>query len=75
MSKANPNRTIVLTLAIAALLLLAIGKARASTVTAHKTGEAITGTTKQCYYAFGGSQYTITIKAYELCPLSIEVDI
>ena len=75
MNKGNPNRTIVLTLVVAALLLLAIGKARASTVTAFKTGEAVTGQTKQCYYAFGGSQYTLTIKSYELCPLSIEVEL
>ena len=43
------------------------------TVTAFKTGEQKTGTTKQCYYRFGGSSYTKTVEAYELCPLSIEV--
>src|SRR5438132_1250420 len=44
-----------------------------STVTAFKTGEETTGMTKQCYYAFGGTRYTKTIQAVQLCPLSIRV--
>ena len=41
--------------------------------TAFKTGEEVTGMTKQCYYEFAGSKYTRTIKSFELCPLSIQV--
>lgn len=46
---------------------------RASTVTAFKTGENRTGSTKQCFYEFGGKRYTTTVESYELCPLSIQV--
>ncbi len=42
-------------------------------VTAFKTGERITGTTKQCYYRGLGNEYTRTIGSVELCPLSIQV--
>lgn len=41
--------------------------------TAFKTGERTTGMTKQCYYSYIGSQYTITIQSFKLCPLSIQV--
>lgn len=40
---------------------------------AFKSGEAVTGMTKQCYYNYLGSTYTITIKSFELCPLTIDV--
>src|SRR5438309_892359 len=56
--------------------LFAIGSAstvQAQTVTAFKTGEAVTGMTKQCYYAFGSTRYTTTIRSVELCALSIQV--
>ena len=43
------------------------------TVTAYKTGERTTGMTKQCYYNALGNEYTRTIQAIELCPLSIRV--
>jgi hypothetical protein len=36
-------------------------------------GEYDTGMTKQCVYSDGYNQYTITIDAYKLCPLNIEV--
>ena len=42
-------------------------------VTALKTGERSTGMTKQCYYSFGGSEYTKTVNSVDLCPLSIQV--
>ncbi len=45
------------------------------TVTALKTGEQTTGTTKQCYYAFAGKRYTKTVESYQLCPMSIQVRI
>ena len=44
-----------------------------SGATAFKTGEEVTGNTKQCYYAFAGKRYTKTVASFELCPLNIEV--
>ena len=41
--------------------------------TAFKTGERTTGMTKQCFYDYIGNGYTRTIRAIELCPLSIQV--
>lgn len=35
------------------------------------TGERISGMNKICFYDCAGSQAAITIKSYELCPLSI----
>lgn len=37
------------------------------------TGEKTTGMTKQCYYSYAGSKYTVTIKAYEVCPSGMDV--
>jgi hypothetical protein len=56
-------------------IMLVSMSAHALEVTAFKTGERVTGQTKQCYYKFAGSEYTKTIKSYELCPLSIKVKI
>ena len=58
--------------AIAAILAIAPGL-HAQTVTAYKTGEAVTGMSKQCYYNALGSQYTQTVGAASLCPLSVQV--
>ena len=44
-----------------------------SQTTAFKTGEAVTGMTKQCYYNALGNQYTQTVSSVALCPLSITV--
>lgn len=41
--------------------------------TAFKVGEQVTGMTKQCYYNYLGSDYTKTVSAAELCPLSVTV--
>jgi hypothetical protein len=41
--------------------------------TANKTGEMVTGMTKQCFYSYLGNTYTKTIKSHELCPLTIQV--
>ncbi len=71
----NENSPFVLILVVLAMLLLFIGQVRAATYTAYKTGERTTGMTKQCYYNALGNQYTITIKAIELCPLTIEVEV
>jgi hypothetical protein len=45
-----------------------------STITAYKTGEETTGSTKQCYYDGLGSRYTKTVQSHQLCPLSIAVE-
>jgi hypothetical protein len=46
-----------------------------ATVMAFKTGEEITGMTKQCFYNALGNAYTRTMRSVELCPLSIQVRI
>lgn len=58
-------------LVLSSILLATSGTALAAK--AYKTGERTTGQTKQCYYEFAGNQYTITVKAHQLCPLSIDV--
>lgn len=35
--------------------------------------ERQTGMTKQCVYDYLGSEYTITVKSYKICPLTINV--
>jgi len=45
-----------------------------SSVTAYKTGEEATGSTKQCYYEGLGNRYTRTVQSYQLCPFSITVE-
>ena len=35
--------------------------------------EYTTGQTKTCIYAFLGNEYARTIKAYQMCPYSIDV--
>ena len=42
-------------------------------ITAFKTGEETTGSTKQCYYDGLGKRYTKTVQSYQLCPVSIKV--
>ena len=64
-------RTVV---AATALAWLAPEMLAAQQMTAYKTGEQTTGMTKQCIYDALGSTYTTTIKAVELCPLSIKVE-
>jgi len=57
------------------MLMIISATASAATITAFKTGERVTGSTKQCYYQGNGAQYTTTIRSYELCPLTIEVEV
>lgn len=57
---------------IAALAVLMLS-APAHAGTAFLTGEQETGMTKQCFYDYLGSTYTITIDSYKLCPLTIQV--
>jgi hypothetical protein len=45
-----------------------------SRLTAYRTGEETTGTTKQCHYDGMGSRYTRTVQSYQLCPLSIVIE-
>lgn len=44
-------------------------------VTAMFTHERSNGLTKICYYSALGNEYAITIRAVELCPLTIEVEL
>lgn len=37
-----------------------------------KSGEQVSGMNKICFYNCAGSQAAITIKSFELCPLSID---
>ena len=46
----------------------------AQTVTAMKSGEQVTGQTKQCYYSFAGNTYTRTVSTMQFCPQSIQVE-
>jgi hypothetical protein len=40
---------------------------------AFKTGEQVTGMTKQCYYNYLGSAISRTVSSVSLCPLTIPV--
>lgn len=55
------------------LMVALVASASAHAGTAYLTGEKVTGMTKQCFYDYLGSEYTRTIRAHELCPLSIRV--
>lgn len=59
------------------LLPLAIALALAATPalagTAFFKYARVTGMTQQCVYDYLGNEYTITISAVQLCPLSIQV--
>ena len=41
--------------------------------TVFKTGQRVTGETKQCFYRFAGAEYTRTVRWYRLCPRSIKI--
>ena len=56
---------------IALLLLLVANQAWA--VTAFFKYERVTGMTKTCVYESVYGEHAITIKSYQLCPLTIEV--
>ncbi len=60
-------------LALLASILVLTPQPSAAQVTAYKTGERVTGLTKQCYYTFGAKEYTKTVESHQLCPLSIRV--
>lgn len=45
----------------------------ASAATAVYFDEYVTGITKQCFYEYAGSLYSLTIKANQVCPMTIEV--
>lgn len=44
-----------------------------NTLTAFKTGERVTGMTKQCFYQALGSDYVKTVGSVDLCPVSLLV--
>jgi hypothetical protein len=45
----------------------------AQTVTGFKTGEQVTGMTKQCFYNALGSTHTLTLSSVAICPVTIQV--
>jgi len=55
------------------LISLLIVSTSATAGTAFFRYERITGMTKQCVYDYLGSEYTITIKSYKLCPMTLKV--
>ncbi len=58
---------------IVLIMAAMVASAAAQAGTAYYTGEKITGSTKQCYYDYLGSEYVVTKRSHELCPLSIRV--
>lgn len=65
-------------LVVPALVVIAIAwpaTAACQTRTALKTGERVTGQTKQCLYSAAGSVYTRTINLGEICPPRITVSV
>jgi len=45
----------------------------AQTTTAFQTGERIRGQVKDCFYEALGQEYSLSVGAYELCPLTARV--
>ena len=56
---------------LALALFLIVAATPASAVMCFLKGEQISGLNKICYYDCLGSGAAITIKSYQLCPLSI----
>jgi hypothetical protein len=54
-------------------IVLLLTSAAALAGTAFFKYERTTGMTKQCVYDYLGSEYTITLRCIDLCPLTIEV--
>jgi len=52
------------------IILVIIGTAYASTC--FYKGERVSGLNKICYYDCAGGTAAITVKSYELCPLTIQ---
>lgn len=42
--------------------------------TAYFKYERVSGLTKLCFYDYLGSEYVLTVRNYELCPLTIQVN-
>ena len=55
------------------VLMAALISASAFAGTAFLKYERVTGMTKQCVYDYLGNEYTRTMRATDLCPLSIRV--
>ena len=54
-------------------LIVLTASATAFAGTAYLKYERVTGMTKQCVYDYLGNEYTRTMRATDLCPLSIRV--
>ena len=55
------------------ILIALLFSVTAYAATAFFKYEYVKGMTKICVYDYLGSAYAITIKSYELCPLTIQV--
>lgn len=55
------------------LIAIALVATLAHAGTAFLQGERTSGMNKICYYEYLGSEVAITLRSYELCPLSIRV--
>lgn len=55
------------------VILLALSASAYAGIAIYK-GEQIDGLNKICYYDHQGSTYAITIKAYQVCPRTIQVN-
>jgi hypothetical protein len=58
---------------IVLMAVLASASAFAQNRTAFFKYERVTGSTKQCYYDYLGSEYVRTMRSIDLCPLTIRV--
>jgi hypothetical protein len=56
------------------VLALATAATAALAGTAFLKSETITGMTKQCVYDYLGSTYTRTVKSYDICPVTVQVN-
>lgn len=65
-------RILTLSMALTILVIASPGDVSAQ-ITAFRSGERVTGGTRQCIYEALGNEYTRTVESWELCPLSIRV--
>lgn len=58
---------------LAATLVVLFLSVNAWAGTAFYTGERISGMNKLCYYDYLGSEFVLTLKSYQLCPVTVTV--
>ncbi len=67
-------RTIVCLFLFGVALLIALCGLAVAGKTAYYTGEKVTGQTKQCYYKYADSEYTLTINRSKQCERRLEIE-